>query len=62
MAAIPLAISAGASIKAYSGRLGHASAAMTLDTCGSLFDEDVADRMQERYRAGCGDNFVRLPR
>jgi hypothetical protein len=32
--------------------LGHASAAMTLDTYGSLFEEDLedlADRMEERY-------------
>ena len=31
---------------------GHASAAMTLDTYGSLFEEDLealADRLDERY-------------
>ncbi|HSM45328.1 MAG TPA: tyrosine-type recombinase/integrase [Acidimicrobiia bacterium] len=50
--AASLAISAGASIKAVQRMLGHASAAMTLDTYGSLFTEDLedlADRMEERY-------------
>lgn len=63
--AASLAISAGASIKAVQRMLGHASAAMTLDTYGSLFDEDLedlADRMQERYAPGTGDNVVRLSR
>lgn len=47
-----LAISAGASIKAVQRMLGHASAAMTLDTYGSLFREDLedlADRMDAKY-------------
>jgi integrase len=63
--AASLAISAGASIKAVQRMLGHASAAMTLDTYGSLFDddlEDLADRMQERYGAGQRGNVVRLSR
>jgi integrase len=50
--AASLAISTGASIKAVQRMLGHASAAMTLDTYGSLFEEDLealADRLQERY-------------
>ena len=50
--AASLAISSGASIKAVQRMLGHASAAMTLDTDGSLFDEDLqalADRLEERY-------------
>jgi len=62
--AASLAISAGASIKAVQRMLGHASAAMTLDTYGSLFDEDLevlADRLDERYGPGA-DNVVRLPR
>jgi integrase len=53
--AASLAISAGASIKAVQRMLGHASAAMTLDTYGSLFDEDLedlADRMEQRYGPG----------
>jgi integrase len=50
--AASLAISAGASIKAVQRMLGHASAAMTLDTYGSLFEEDLealADRLDEKY-------------
>ena len=50
--AASLAIATGASIKAVQRMLGHASAAMTLDTCGSLFTEDLedlADRIDERY-------------
>jgi len=50
--AASLAISAGASIKAVQRMLGHASAAMTLDTYGSLFDEDLevlADRLEAKY-------------
>lgn len=50
--AASLAISAGASIKAVQRMLGHASAAMTLDTYGSLFTEDLkdlADRMDAKY-------------
>jgi integrase len=63
--AASLAISAGASIKAIQRMRGHSSAAMTLDTYGSLFDEDLedlADRMEQRYGLGRGDNVVRLPR
>ncbi len=50
--AASLAISAGASIKAVQRMLGHASAAMTLDTYGSLFEEDLedlADRLEARF-------------
>lgn len=50
--AASLAISAGASIKAVQRMLGHASAAMTLDTYGSLFTEDLetlADQMDAKY-------------
>jgi integrase len=63
--AASLAISAGASIKAVQRMLGHASAAMTLDTYGSLFDEDLevlADRLDERYGGDTADNVVRMPR
>lgn len=51
--AASLAISAGASIKAVQRMLGHASAKMTLDTYGSLFEEDLedlADRLNDRFR------------
>jgi hypothetical protein len=44
--------------------LGHASAAMTLDTYRSLFDEvleDLADRMEQRYGPSRDrDNVVRI--
>lgn len=36
-----LAISAGANVKAVQRMLGHASAAMTLDTYADLFDDDL---------------------
>jgi integrase len=39
--AASLAISAGANVKAVQRMLGHASAAMTLDTYADLFDEDL---------------------
>lgn len=39
--AASLAISAGANVKAIQRMLGHASAAMTLDVYGDLFDEDL---------------------
>lgn len=50
--AASLMISAGASIKAVQRALGHASAKMTLDTYGSLFEDDLeqlADRLEERF-------------
>lgn len=46
--AASLAVAAGANVKAVQRMLGHASAAMTLDTYSGLFDEDlddVADRL-----------------
>lgn len=39
--AASLAISAGANVKAVQRMLGHASAAMTLDTYAGLFDDDL---------------------
>jgi integrase len=63
--AASLAISAGASIKAVQRMLGHASAAMTLDTYGSLFEddlEDLADRMGAKYgEAAAASNIVTMP-
>ncbi len=47
-----LAISSGASIKAVQRMLGHASAKVTLDIYGGLFEEDLetlADNLEERY-------------
>lgn len=52
--AASLAISSGGSIKAVQRMLGHASAKMTLDVYGSLFEEDLealADRIEERYNS-----------
>ncbi|MBO1739808.1 tyrosine-type recombinase/integrase [Leifsonia sp. TF02-11] len=48
--AASLAVSAGANVKAVQRMLGHASAAMTLDTYSDLFDDDldaVARRLDE---------------
>lgn len=48
--AASLAVSAGANVKAVQRMLGHASAAMTLDTYADLFDDDldaVAARLDE---------------
>ena len=53
--AASLAISAGANVKAVQRMLGHASAAMTLDTYADLFDADLDDlsaRMGELLFAG----------
>ena len=52
--AASLAISAGANVKAVQRMLGHASAAMTLDTYADLFDDDleaVADRLHAAAEA-----------
>jgi len=48
--AASLAISSGANVKAVQRMLGHASAAMTLDTYADLFDDDldaVAQRLND---------------
>ena len=48
--AASLAVSVGANVKAVQRMLGHASAAMTLDTYADLFDDDVnavADRLND---------------
>lgn len=52
--AASLAISAGANVKAVQKMLGHASAAMTLDTYADLFDDDldaVATSLQDAASA-----------
>jgi integrase len=49
--AASLMIASGASIKAVQRALGHASAKITLDTYGGLFEgdlEDLADRLEQR--------------
>lgn len=51
--AASLAVAAGANVKALQRMLGHASAAMTLDTYADLFDDDldaVADRLEAAAR------------
>ena len=48
--AAPLAVSAGANVKAVQRMLGHASAAMTLDRYADLFDDDL-DAVAERLDA-----------
>jgi integrase len=48
--AASLAVSAGANVKAVQRMLGHASAAVTLDTYADLFDDDldaVSDALDE---------------
>lgn len=53
--AASLAVSAGANVKAVQKMLGHASAAMTLDTYADLFDSDaeaVADAHDSRVSQG----------
>ncbi len=59
--AASLAISAGATPKAVQRMLGHASAAMTLDTYADLFEDDadaVADALDAaRSRASVGDSW-----
>lgn len=52
--AASLAVAAGANVKALQRMLGHASAAMTLDTYADLFDDDldaVANRLEDAARA-----------
>jgi integrase len=56
--AASLAVAAGANVKVVQLRLGHASAAMTLDVYAGLFGDDLdalADRLDEAFRgAECG--------
>lgn len=51
--AASLAISTGANIKAVQRMLGHKHASMTLDRCGHLYKEDLAelaDRLDQKFR------------
>lgn len=57
--AASLAISAGANVLVVQRMLGHASAAMTLDTYADLFDHDlngVADSVAEMWAKECAQN------
>ncbi|WP_342716080.1 site-specific integrase [Geodermatophilus amargosae] len=61
--AASLAVSSGANVKAVQRMLGHASAALTLDTYADLFDDDldaVADRLDDAaqlVRVGLADHL-----
>ena len=55
--AASLAISAGANVKAVQRMLGHASAAMTLDTYADLFEDDL-DNVSERMDAVRAESIV----
>jgi integrase len=69
-AAASLAISSGANVKAVQRMLGHASAAMTLDTYADLFDDDldaVATRLNDQMPlvalpSGSQTRYARPPR
>jgi integrase len=58
--AASLAIRAGATVKAVQGMLGHASAAMTLDRYGHLFDDEL-DAVAERLDTAAGVSGVCPP-
>jgi integrase len=57
--AASLAISAGANVKAVQRMLGHASAAMTLDTYADLFDDDLDAVATALNHAKQGSNRVK---
>lgn len=58
--AASLAISAGANVKAVQRMLGHASAAMTLDVCSDLFDEDLDSVATAMNQAKINSSVVKL--
>lgn len=57
--AASLAVSAGANVKAVQRMLGHASAAMTLDTYSDLFDDDL-DAVAERLNIAASATIGRM--
>jgi integrase len=59
--AASLAVSAGANVKAVQRMLGHASAAMTLDTYADLFDDDL-DAVADALDQARTDSIVSIPR
>jgi integrase len=59
--AASLAISAGANVKALQRMLGHASAAMTLDTYADLFDDDL-DAVGDALDHARAISVVSIPR
>ncbi len=56
--AASLAISAGANVKAVQRMLGHASAAMTLDTYADLFDDDLDAVAEALDLAKAGSTYI----
>jgi integrase len=58
--AASLAISAGANVKAVQRMLGHASAAMTLDTYADLFDDDLDSVAMRLSEAATSTNVVKM--
>jgi integrase len=63
--AASLMISSGANIKAVQRQLGHASAAMTLDLYGHLYEDDLdalADALDRRYTAATTPLPIRAER
>lgn len=58
--AASLAISAGANVKAVQRMLGHASAAMTLDTYSGLFPDDLDSVAAALHEAATAPNVVNL--
>ncbi|MDH3248690.1 MAG: site-specific integrase [Acidimicrobiia bacterium] len=63
--AASLMISSGANIKAVQRQLGHASAAMTLDLYGHLYEDDLdtlADALDRRYAAATAPAHTRAGR
>lgn len=58
--AASLAVSAGANVKAVQRMLGHASAAMTLDTYADLFDDDLDAVAVALDRAKRSANVVKM--
>jgi hypothetical protein len=58
--AASLAISAGANVKAVQRMLGHASAAMTLDTYADLFDDDLDSVAVRLSEAALAVNVVKM--
>ena len=59
--AASLAISAGANVKAVQRMLGHASAAMTLDTYADLFDDDLDYVAQALSQARAMQRTITVP-
>ncbi len=62
--AASLAVSTGANVKAVQRMLGHASAAMTLDTYSDLFDDDldaIAGRLNEVAETSVGKMWAKPP-